>query len=363
MDYLRSIKRNPLRLIVSSRGSVTYGVAKVIARALKPLVGKFPHHIQSTIDFVSRNREVTLLPGECLNSYDVSTLFTSGPIDLALKIIKDISEQNDTLWDRSVLPVQNISELLGFCLHNTYFSLQNKFYEQVEGVAIGSPVSPTVANLYMEHFEREALRSASNPPRFQFRFVDDTFVIQQQLHKQLFLNHINSIDPAIKFTVEGNQENGAMPFLDTLLKAKADDSLSITLYQKPTLTDQYLQWDSHHNLSAKYSVVGTLTCRAKTACTTPEFLNEEFQHLWEALVRFKYPRWVINKIQNKSTNNNQEGDGNNNIQVVNNTTQANSNSGDSREDRPPMGRHGTHSHPICSGPGESMKNLCAKCGI
>ena len=96
-------------------------MAKVLAKVLKPLVGKSPYHIQSTRDFVIRVREVTLLPGECLNSYDVSALFTSVPIDPALNIIKDLLEQDDTLWDRSVLSVQNISELLGFCLHNTYF--------------------------------------------------------------------------------------------------------------------------------------------------------------------------------------------------------------------------------------------------
>ena len=74
---------------------------------------------------------------------------------------------------------------------------------------MGSLVSPIVANLYMEHFEREALQSASNPPRYWFRFVDDTWVIQQSTHKQEVLEHINSIDPAIKFTVEGTQGNGA----------------------------------------------------------------------------------------------------------------------------------------------------------
>ena len=136
-----------LRSIVSSRGSVTYGVAKVIAKVLKPLVGKLPHYIQSTRDFVSRVREFTLLSGECLNSYHVSALFTYVPIDPALSIIKDLLEHSDALWDRSVLSVQNIIELLGFCLHSTYFSFQNKFYEQVEGVAMGSPVSPIVANL------------------------------------------------------------------------------------------------------------------------------------------------------------------------------------------------------------------------
>ena len=121
------------------------------------------------------------------------------------------------MWDRSVLSVQNIIELIGFCLHNTYFSFQNTFYEQVEGAAMGSLVSPIVAILYMEHFEREALQSTSTP-RYWFRFVDDISAIQQQSHKQLFLDHINNIDPAIRFTVEGNQENGSIHFLDTLVE-------------------------------------------------------------------------------------------------------------------------------------------------
>ena len=71
----------PLRPIVSSCGSVTYGVAKELAKILKPLVGKSPHHITSTQDFVEQAKHIKLEPGECLSSYDVSALFTSVPID------------------------------------------------------------------------------------------------------------------------------------------------------------------------------------------------------------------------------------------------------------------------------------------
>ena len=95
-------------------------------------MGKSPHHIQSTGDFVSKAKGLTLQPGECLSSYDVTSLFTSVPIVPALNIIKDLLEKDEKLNDRTVLLVQNIIELLGFCLHNTYFSFQNKFYEQVE---------------------------------------------------------------------------------------------------------------------------------------------------------------------------------------------------------------------------------------
>ena len=78
----------PLRPIVSSCGSVTYCVAKELTKILKHLVGKFPHHINRTHDFVEQVKHIILAPGECLSCYDVSALFTSVPVDLALTIGK-----------------------------------------------------------------------------------------------------------------------------------------------------------------------------------------------------------------------------------------------------------------------------------
>ena len=289
----------PLRLIVSSHGSVTYGVANVeLAKILIPLVGKFPHHINSTHDFVEQVKQLTLAPGECLGSYDVSALFTSIPVDPALRVIKDLLEEDPTPKDRTVLTVNVIIQLLEFCLKNMYFSFQDQFYEQVKGVAMGSLVSPIVANLYMEYFEQKALSTAPTPRLWQ-RYVDDTFVIQKVVNKNDFLQHINSVDPAIQFTVENNKEDGAIPFLDTTVKPEADGSLSITVYRKPTHTDQYLQWDSHHHLSAKFSVINTLTHRAKTVCSNPELLHKEMDHLRMALTQCKYPKWALDKVDKR----------------------------------------------------------------
>ena len=159
----KSTKQSCPQAYCIKQGSVTYRVAKVLAKILRLQVGKFPHHIQSTKDFVNKVRKVTLLLGEFPCSYDVSALLPSVPIDPALNIIKELLEPDTTLSDRTVLSVQNIIELLGFYLNNTYFSFQNKFYEQVEGAAMRSPVYPIVANLYMEYFEREALHTASTP--------------------------------------------------------------------------------------------------------------------------------------------------------------------------------------------------------
>ena len=155
----------PLRPIVSSCGSVTYGVAKELAKILKPLVGKSPHHINSTQDFVEQAKQFKLEPGECLSSYDVSALFTSVPIDPALNIIKDLLDKDTTLKERTVMEVGDIILLLEFCLKNTYFSFQGQFYEHVEGAAMGSPVSPIVANLYMEYLEQKRSKHCPPPPQ------------------------------------------------------------------------------------------------------------------------------------------------------------------------------------------------------
>ena len=162
---------------------------------------------------------------------------------------------------------------------------------------MGSLVSPMVANLYMEYFEQKALSTAPTPRLWQ-RYADDTFVIQKEIHKQDFLQHINSVDPAIQFT--GEQQGGwCHPFLDTIVKPEAGGNLSIIVYRKPTHTDQYLQGNSHNHLSAKVSVNHTLTHRAQTICSNPELLHKEKAHLRKVLTQCKYPKWALDKVEKR----------------------------------------------------------------
>ena len=190
----------------------------------------------------------------------------------------------------------NIIELLDFHLNNTYFIFQGVFYQQTKGAAMGSPVSPIVANIFMEAFESRALSTAVHPPKLWRRYVDDTCVIQDQAHKEEFLNRITSVDNAIHFTVEEAKEDGSIPFLDTLIIPEQNGTFSIGVYRKPTHTDLYLLWDSNHNLSAKYSVIKTLTHRAFAICSTPQLLEKELNHLEEVLGHCKYPKWAIKKV-------------------------------------------------------------------
>ena len=116
-----------------------------------------------------------------------------------------------------------------------------------------------------------------------------------------------------------------MPFLHILVTPKGDGSLSTSVYRKLTHTDLHLQWNSHHTISSKYSVVGTLQHRAKTICYSPQLLHQEEQYLFKGFTKCKYPAWTLNRVKIKtqapSKNNNRRGTNNSG-----NTTTTNKNS-------------------------------------
>ena len=133
-----------------------------------------------------------------------------------------------------------------------------------------------------------------------------------------------------------------------------------------------------------YSVIGTLTHRAKTVCIDPELLHRELQHLRKALGRCNYLPWAINKVQNKVLNSNQEDHSNKNLQNTSNNntnsleqqtqtggnnrnqTQANNNQGTSTTTTTssrPNSTVGQVVIPYTKGLVESFKHICGKYGI
>ena len=163
-------------------------------------------------------------------SYDVAALFTSIPVKPAIEVIKKKLEQDTELHQKTTMSIQNILDSLEFFLYNTYFLFQGQYYEQTQRASMGSHVSPVLANLYMEIFEDRALSTAVNPPDGGERCVDDTFVILKQDKKEEFLQHINSVDPAIQFTTEEQKQDGLLPFLDILVTPQDFETLTTRVY-------------------------------------------------------------------------------------------------------------------------------------
>jgi len=92
---------------------------------------------------------------------------------------------------------------------------------------MGLPLSPIIANLFMEHFKTKAIDSSPLKPRLWKRFVNYTYIIWPHGKEKLdiFLNHLNSQSDSLQFTME-MEENGSLPFLDILVKRKQDGSIS-----------------------------------------------------------------------------------------------------------------------------------------
>ena len=196
------------------------------------------------------------------------------------------------------MTIEQIVTLLEFCLKNTYLIFQGKYYEQVHGTAMGSPISPLIANLFMEEFEVKALSTAPTPCLW-LRFVDDTLVIHKAEHSTHLLQHINSQDPNIQLTVEQPGTDGFIPFLDTKATPGPNNTIHTTVYRKPTHTDQYLHWGSNHFIAAKHSMYNTLAHRAKVVSNNPADLSKELDHLRATLQACLFPTWALNKLQHQ----------------------------------------------------------------
>ncbi|XP_068704583.1 uncharacterized protein [Montipora foliosa] len=130
------------------------------------------------------------------------------------------------------------------------------------------------------------------------RYVDDTFVILEN-DTSRFLDHLNSQDVNIKFTQE-HCANNLLPFLARLVKINSDGSLSTRVYCKPTHTDQYFQFSSHHPLIHKLGVIRTLEHRANTLITHVDEVEKEKEHIRKALNLCGYPCWAFQKASSSS---------------------------------------------------------------
>ena len=164
--------------------------------------------------------------------------------------------------DHTPLLKEALVSLLRLCLLSTNFYYNGTVYQQIFGTALGSPVSVVVANIVMEDL---ALSTSPVPTIFWKRYVDDVLTAIPADRVDEMLAHINSINHNIQFTSE--REGHVILFLDVSIMHNDDGSLSTKVYRKPTHTDQYLQFSSHHPTAHKRAVVSTLLKRAASHCS------------------------------------------------------------------------------------------------
>ena len=148
---------------------------------------------------------------------------------------------------------------------------------------------------------KQLIQSAITPPKTWKRFVDDSFAIINKNAVTSFHNTLNSIDPHIKFTIE-HEKDGQIAFLDTLV-SRHNNSISLNVFRKPTHTDRYLDFSSHHDLKHKISTATTLINRSLNLPTTEDSKYKELKHISETLASSGYPKPLISKVIKSQTDN------------------------------------------------------------
>ena len=157
------------------------------------------------------------------------------------------------------------------------------------------PVSVVIANLVMEDVVQRALATYHSPPRLWKCYMDDTFTVLPCNLVQEFLSHLNSIEACIQFTFKKGTEDGKLPFLDVCLCRESDRSVTTTVYRKPTHTNQYLPFDSHHPVADQASVVRTVMSRTSELTSNGVVHVTEEERVVDALKQNGYPLRFIQK--------------------------------------------------------------------
>ena len=143
---------------------------------------------------------------------------------------------------------------LELCFNFTVFLFKNILYWKVFGAPMGSCISPVVADIFMAYVEKTAINTFHTPPTLWIRFVDDTFcVIKRSCVEDFHDHHPDSISSFIKFTYELEMD-GRLPCLDVRVTCRHNGVFTTTIYCKPTHTNRYLQFTSHHPRHYKLSV-------------------------------------------------------------------------------------------------------------
>ena len=168
--------------------------------------------------------------------------------------------------DSLPIPKTDFINLVQLCLDFESFTFNDVEYVQHQGLAMGSPLSPVAACLYMEMLEHDHFEEVMGNDSYWMRYVDDVLVITPgDTDLEDKLARLNEVDPKIQFTLE-KEDNMSLPFLDTLIM-RTEDGLKFKVYRKRTNKEDYIHFHSAHSNRVKSGVVIGFYLRAYRICS------------------------------------------------------------------------------------------------
>lgn len=284
----------PLRPIISSIQGPTNNIAKYIATILKNAYNTDnEYYITDSFHFSSVVNNLKIPDNYVLISLDVVNLFGSLTKNIINEVIKARWETIKTYANG--LTEKKFLEITDFVLDNNYFSYNQKFYIQILGCAMGSKLSPILAQYVMDYVLDQSLQKLPFKPTFVKKFVDDLIVALPADQIQLMLNTVNQFDNNIQFTIE-KEVNRAVPFLDTLVRRDVDsNTIKLDWYRKPSAAGRYVHYKSNHNINIKVNFVKQMRHRITNICHA-EFKNKNLKILENLLVENGYPLSMIRSL-------------------------------------------------------------------
>ena len=287
-----------VRPILSAIGTAGYNLAKFLVPILNPIaVG--PYGITNSFVFHKEilNQNASLVMG----SLDVDALFTSIPLDETIDIaIEELFKSSNTVKG---LTQKDVRDLLNLATKESLFVFDGEYYFQSDGVAMGSPLGPTLANLFMSYHEQIWLQQCplEFKPKFYKRYVDDIFIlVEKREHLDLFRDYLNTKHININFTSEIEVE-GKIPFLDILID-RSDGKIMTSVYRKPTFTGVYTHFLSFLPSVYKIGLLSTLLYRYFSICSSYALFHLEVVHFKKIFLMNGYPLGLIEMCLNKFLN-------------------------------------------------------------
>ena len=281
----------PLRPIIASYDTSTYELGKYLNKFIIPII---PTHfsVQRNSDLLNDLRNYNFTNNSVLVSFDVESLFTNVPLDETIQIAANLVY--DKVDNLPPFPKHTFVKLLQLATSNL-FLFNDKLYRQKDGLAMGSPLAPTLSNLFMGVLENRYLKNRkSNCVKFYKRFVDDCLLLFEDNNDvELFFNYANTWHPNMKFTKEIGYKK--IPFLD--IDIDISNNILITdVYRKPTYTSLILNFKALCPIHWKTGLFHTLIHRADHICSSWEIFHNEIERLTTIFSKNGYP---LSFIQNQ----------------------------------------------------------------
>ena len=210
-------------------------------------------------------------------------------------------------------------------------------YKQVDGVVMGNPLGPVIANIFMVELENKKVPSMASMLENWLRYVDDTIAFVKEDQVDNIITILNGYHKDIKFTKE-IEENDRLPFMDVLLIKTNDNKLRLKIYRKNTSSNIYLHWKAFAPNQWKIGTLEGMFRRAYLVCTEETDLQEEINFLTDVFQNINgYPQNIIRKchlkVKNKISTNNEAPSNDDETQANNEENSDNENNTQMEEER------------------------------